>query len=194
MVGVLSLTAIGFVAFMTGDKTIMSLSIITASSIFGFFVWNYPHGKIFLGDGGAYLIGFWIAVLSVGLTVRHENVSPWFPLVTNSYPILETLFSIYRRRIHQGKSLSMPDRLHLHGLIYRRLILPQEMGSSNRLLNKNAQTSIYIWVFSGFISGLASIFWGNTSVLIFISIIFCSLYLCLYKNIIKFKVPKWLKF
>jgi UDP-N-acetylmuramyl pentapeptide phosphotransferase/UDP-N-acetylglucosamine-1-phosphate transferase len=190
----LSLTAIGFVAFLAGDKTIMSLSIITLSSIFGFFIWNYPRGQIFLGDGGAYLIGFWVAALSVGLTVRHENISPWFPLVSNAYPIFETLFSIYRRKIHQGRSPGMPDRLHLHGLVYRRLVSHQGKGSSNRFLNKNAKTSIYIWVLSGFTSCFSVAFRYNTPALIFISILFCSIYLWLYKNLIIFKAPKWLKF
>jgi UDP-N-acetylmuramyl pentapeptide phosphotransferase/UDP-N-acetylglucosamine-1-phosphate transferase len=64
-------------------------------------IWNYPRGKIFLGDGGAYLLGFWLAELSVLLVVRHPEVSPWFPMLLLVYPIFETLFSMYRSKVLQ---------------------------------------------------------------------------------------------
>ena len=38
---------------------------ITIGAVLGFFVWNFPAGLIFLGDGGAYFIGFLLAELSV---------------------------------------------------------------------------------------------------------------------------------
>ncbi len=88
-------------------------------------MYNYPRGLVFLGDGGAYLIGFWVASLSVLLVYRHQEISPSFALLINIYPIIETLFSIYRRRIHQGKCPGQADRLHFHTLIYRRLLSPQ---------------------------------------------------------------------
>ncbi len=91
-------------------------------SIFGFFIWNWPYGKIFLGDAGAYFIGFMIGMLSVLLVVRNHEVSAWFPLVLVIYPVMETLFSIYRRYIVHKISPGQPDRLHLHSLVYSRIL------------------------------------------------------------------------
>src|SRR5258707_10042434 len=86
-----------------------------------FMAWNYPKGKIFLGDGGAYLLGFWLAELAVLLVARNPDVSPWFPLLLLVYPIFETLFSIYRRCFLHGRSSGDADALHFHQLIYKRL-------------------------------------------------------------------------
>ena len=82
---------------------------------------NYPRGRIFLGDGGAYLVGLVLAVLSVLLVHRNSGVSPWFPLVLLAYPIWETLFSMYRRKA-RGHSTGRADALHLHSLVYRRVV------------------------------------------------------------------------
>lgn len=124
MVGIITLMGLSYVSYVVGDPLMMYLSLVMAGSILGFFLWNYPRGLIFLGDGGAYLIGFWIAVITVMLVARHNNISPWFALLINAYPILETLFTIYRRKIHQGKNPGLPDGIHFHTLIYRRILNP----------------------------------------------------------------------
>jgi len=59
--------------------------------------------------------------LGFALIRRHPAVSPLAPLVLIAYPVLETVFSMYRRRIVRGLPVSQPDRIHLHSLIYRRL-------------------------------------------------------------------------
>jgi UDP-N-acetylmuramyl pentapeptide phosphotransferase/UDP-N-acetylglucosamine-1-phosphate transferase len=122
MVGMLTLLGIAIVGYILADIQISFLALIMLFSILGFFVWNYPKGKIFLGDGGAYIIGFWIAALTLLLVSRHKQISPWFGLVINAYPVMETLFTIYRRKIHQNKSIGHPDGLHMHSLIYRRIL------------------------------------------------------------------------
>jgi UDP-N-acetylmuramyl pentapeptide phosphotransferase/UDP-N-acetylglucosamine-1-phosphate transferase len=118
MVAVIILSGIAYVAFQVSDYPIMIAALAMIGALLGFLVWNYPRGLIFLGDGGAYFVGFWIAELSVLLTSRHPEVSKWFPLLLCLYPIFETLFTIYRRvilkRVHPG----MPDASHLHQLIY----------------------------------------------------------------------------
>lgn len=57
------------------------VSLITAGAALGFFVWNFPAGLIFLGDGGAYLLGFLLAELSILLIYRNPAVSPIFALL-----------------------------------------------------------------------------------------------------------------
>lgn len=87
MVGIITLLGLAYVGFLFQDTAILSLSLIMVGAILGFFIWNYPRGLIFLGDGGAYLIGFWIATLSVLLIARHPSISPWFALLINAYLI-----------------------------------------------------------------------------------------------------------
>jgi UDP-N-acetylmuramyl pentapeptide phosphotransferase/UDP-N-acetylglucosamine-1-phosphate transferase len=119
MTGLIALVAIAYIGFITEDSLITFSSLIMIGAIAGFFIWNYPNGKIFLGDGGAYLIGFWIACLSILIVTRQNSISPWFAFLINGYPITETVFTIYRRCIHQKRSAHKPDGIHLHTLIHQ---------------------------------------------------------------------------
>ena len=62
--------ALAYVAYQVGDRFVLTSSLICAGAILGFFFWNFPAGLIFLGDGGAYFLGFTLAELSVLLIAR----------------------------------------------------------------------------------------------------------------------------
>ncbi len=190
MVGIITLLSIAYVGFLFADPTIVYLSLVMAGAILGFFIWNYPRGLIFLGDGGAYLIGFWIAALSILLTYRHPEISPWFALLINGYPILETLFTIYRRKIHQGKSPGQPDGIHFHTLIYRRILMNNHQDKN--WFSANARTAPYAWVLAGMSITPAILWWQSTPILIGACLIFTASYVWLYASIVKFRTPKWL--
>jgi UDP-N-acetylmuramyl pentapeptide phosphotransferase/UDP-N-acetylglucosamine-1-phosphate transferase len=195
MVAMISLLAIGFVAFKVNDPTLASTCLIVIGAIGGFFVWNYPRGLIFLGDGGAYLIGYLIASLSILLVVRNPSVSPWFALLVNAYPIFETLFTIWRRKIHQGKNPSLPDGAHFHSLIYRRIIRWAEVHESGQTASyvKNAKTSPYLWLLSSLAVFPAIIWWQTTSLLQCSALLFCISYVWVYNLVVKFKTPNIFK-
>src|SRR5437764_847817 len=113
--------ALAYVALQVGDRELAALVLVLAGATAGFLVWNYPRGLIFAGDGGAYLWGVVIAIVSVMLVMRHEQVSPWFPILLLAYPVWETMFSIYRKAA-RGQSPGVADALHFHQLIYRRIV------------------------------------------------------------------------
>ena len=190
MVGIITLLAIAYLGFVVADPTIIYLSLIMASAILGFFIWNYPRGMIFLGDGGAYLIGFWVAAISILLVNRHQEISPWFALLINGYPIVETLFTIYRRRIHQGKSPGQPDGIHFHTLLYRRILMNSHQDKN--WFSANSKTAPYLWVLSTMSITPAVLWWQSTPILIGASLVFVATYVWLYASIVKFRTPKWL--
>jgi UDP-N-acetylmuramyl pentapeptide phosphotransferase/UDP-N-acetylglucosamine-1-phosphate transferase len=190
MVGIITLIGIAYVGFLFADPTIIYLSLVMAGAILGFFIWNYPRGLIFLGDGGAYLIGFWIAALSILLVYRHQEVSPWFALLINAYPIMETIFTIYRRRIHQGKSPGQPDGIHFHTLIYRRILMSNHQDKN--WFSANARTAPYLWILAGISVATAILWWKSTFILITACLIFIISYVWIYTSIVKFRTPKWL--
>ena len=191
MVGIVALVSIAYLGFIMGDQTIVFLSLIMVAAILGFFFLNYPNGLIFLGDSGAYIIGFWIASLSILLTHRYKEVSPWFAFLINGYPIIETIFTIYRRKIHQNKSPGMPDGKHLHTLIYRRILAKN--GVDDRLFSANSRTAPYMWILTTLGVVPAILWWQSTTILILASIVFFFCYIWLYSSIVKFKTPKWLR-
>ena len=191
MVGILTLLAIAYISLIMGDPLTLNLSLTMVAAILGFFVWNYPLGLIFLGDGGAYLIGFWIATLSILVTYRHQEISPWFAILINGYPIVETVFSIYRRKIHQGKSPGQPDGMHFHSLIFRRTQIVSK--SNSNWLTANSKTAPYLWILSGLSIAPAVLWWNSTILLITSFILFFIFYIWMYGRIVKFRAPKWFR-
>lgn len=190
MVSVMILGGLGYVAYMLGDQLLWNVCIASIGAILGFFIWNYPRGLIFLGDGGAYLIGFLIGEVSVLLVARHEEVSPWFPLLLVIYPVFETLFSIYRRKVLQGVSPGMPDALHLHTLIFRRLVRWATGDCAASRARQNAATSPYLWMLCSISVIPAVLFWRHTEVLMGCALSFAIFYLWIYQRIVRFRSPQ----
>lgn len=191
MVAAMIFGALGYVSYMLGDHLLWNVCAASVGAILGFFIWNYPRGLIFLGDGGAYLIGFLIGEVSVLLVSRHPEVSPWFPLLLVIYPVFETLFSVYRRKFLQGVSPGMPDALHLHTLIFKRIVRWALVGESNKRFSRNAATSPYLWLLSSISVIPAVLFWQNTWILILSVIFFMAIYLWVYRQIVLFRSSKF---
>ena len=189
MNGIIALLSIAIIATSANDHLIASASLVLASAIAGFFIFNYPKGLIFLGDGGAYSIGFWIACLTIMLIQRNANLSPWLGLTLNAYPILETIFSIYRRKFHQKISFSKADGFHLHTLIYRRMFNSKNVVN---LSSKNAMIAPLIWMASILMATLSIVFQSNSILLFFVFFLATTCYYFLYKKIVTFKTPKWI--
>ena len=95
------------------DILLVSTCLITLAALY---VFNF-FGKIFLGDGGSYLISFIAGVILIKFSNDNYLVSPYYIAALLWYPAYENLFSIIRKKILK-KSPSSPDNEHLHQLIY----------------------------------------------------------------------------
>jgi len=107
------LSALLFLSYKTND--IMMLKTITGVILIflPFMFFNYPFGKIFLGDLGAYSLGLVVSMLTITLFGRHPEISPWAAVLILIYPAIEVSFSLLRR-IFAGSSAFDPDKSHLH--------------------------------------------------------------------------------
>jgi UDP-GlcNAc:undecaprenyl-phosphate/decaprenyl-phosphate GlcNAc-1-phosphate transferase len=185
--------ALGYVALQVGDRQLAGVALVLAGATAGFLVWNYPHGLIFAGDGGAYLWGVIIAIDSILLVQRHPQVSPWFPMLLLIYPVLETLFSIYRKAA-RGQSQGVADALHFHQLIYRRIVREVfEDDAARRMLIRNNRTSPYLWGFALLTVVPAVLAWHSTPWLVSFTALSVVTYVWAYVSIVRFKVPRWLR-
>jgi UDP-N-acetylmuramyl pentapeptide phosphotransferase/UDP-N-acetylglucosamine-1-phosphate transferase len=193
MCAVLILLCLAYVAFQVDDLELVWLALAGVAALLGFFVWNYPAGLIFLGDGGAYFVGFYFAELAVLLLHRNPTVSPMFPLLLCIYPVFETVFSMYRRRFLRAVPSSMPDGIHLHSLIYRR-VMRWAVGnrSAKALTRRNSMTSPYLWLLCMLAAVPAVLFWDNTAVLALFIVLFAITYVALYWRIVRFRSPRWM--
>ena len=149
---------------------------------------------------GLFLRGWWRlfsglhdcgSVCAVGRTPWADF--PWFPLLCVIYPVFETVFSIYRRKFLQGRRIGYPDALHLHQLVYMRLV--RWMVGSKDVDHKtmrNSLTSPYLWALSSVSVVPAMLFWNSTPILIGFVLIFMVTYVKLYRMIIRFRTPRWM--
>lgn len=130
----LAFVGFGMIAWQVEDNALVGGALVLAACVWGFFWINWPFGKIFLGDGGSYFVGFALAWVAVLLIERNSSVSAFAALVVCVHPVTEVLFSIYRRRIkklHPGH----PDRLHFHSLVKQRYVRRWFGRYSNRVRN-----------------------------------------------------------
>jgi len=187
---VIVLVAIAWVAMQVGDGFIFTTALILIGALLGFLVWNWPKGRLFLGDGGAYLLGFVLAELSVLLVARNPLVSAWFPMVLVSYPVIETLFSIFRRKFLRGYSPGQPDDLHMHHLIYKRVIHGHAGPNNPRYrAEHNSRVAPYVLCAPLACAGFAMVFWQRTPMLMAAVGTGALLYVYVYRRITRFSSP-----
>jgi UDP-N-acetylmuramyl pentapeptide phosphotransferase/UDP-N-acetylglucosamine-1-phosphate transferase len=107
------LSSLLFLSYKTSDVVMLSLIFNLILIFIPFIAINYPYGKIFLGDLGAYSLGFIVSILTIILFSRHPELSPWGAVIILIYPVTEVVFSLLRR-IKKGESIWHPDKEHLH--------------------------------------------------------------------------------
>ena len=190
---IIMLLGLAALACLVNDGLVFRLSLITAFATLGFGLWNWPFGKIFLGDGGAYLLGLWVVELGLLLPHRTLDISPMAPVLVGVYPLLETLYSMYRRKFVRSHPINHPDALHLHTLIYRRLILNPALDRSSQDKNRaNAKVAVVVWGFVAVPVCLAVVFREQTEALLVLIGLCAMNYVYFYNRLLVFKAPKLL--
>jgi UDP-N-acetylmuramyl pentapeptide phosphotransferase/UDP-N-acetylglucosamine-1-phosphate transferase len=121
---------IGVLVF-AGSADSSNLLLALAGAVVGFLLFNFPHGRIFLGDAGAYCIGFILAWTAVDLMVQLPQFSPWAAVLIFFWPVADTLFTILRR-LSQGRKIYHPDRLHFHQVVLRTLEITWSADNRHR--------------------------------------------------------------
>ncbi len=111
-------SAVGFALIVSGHGAYVAVALAGATA--AFVVFNRPPARIYLGDGGAYLIGTAVAALLALSWGRaeplHTGVAA-LPLVF--LPVAELGFAIVRR-VRSGASLLVGDRDHPYDQLVRR--------------------------------------------------------------------------
>ncbi len=104
-----------------------------------FLKFNFPKAQIFLGDGGAYLIGALIAVSVIKTSILLPSISPFFFCTILFYLFFEVFFSFFRKIFFKRQTPLFPDNQHLHMCLYRFLLKKYK-----KKLKSNYFVSIYI--------------------------------------------------
>jgi len=173
--------ALAFVAMQIGDVFLINLYLLIAGSILILFLANFPLGKVFTGDMGAYFIGLIMGTSGLLLGIRNEEVSHWFILLLVLYPLYETLFSIFRRKIKRQNEAMQPDSSHFHSLIYKNITSQRCFAKNMNICN--AMTSIITWIFASISIIPAVVFYDDQDILISYAFFYMFLYTLFYKKL-----------
>lgn len=165
---IISLLCLLFITFIFNDEKNALLIIFFVSAIIGFLLINFPYGKIFLGDLGAYYVGWFTGIITIIIMSENPSILNWSAVTILSYPLIEVVFSFFRKLI-QNKNPFYPDRMHLHLKLF--FVLQNKIENTHRA---NTLTTILLsivwlmpiflipWVYSNkkmiFISLLVQIF------------------------------------
>ena len=171
-VGLLSALGLSFIANSVGEYEISAAALILAAGIAAFLAFNFPFGWIFLGDTGAYLIGFTLAWLGITLIESGIEVTAWSMVLIMFWPLADVLFS-FLRRIISRRNPFVPDRLHMHSIVNRGLKL---LGRSSPLIQRwhNPLTTVVMFPLYG-TPVLLGLLLYDDEVLAFIAACVCTL-------------------
>lgn len=118
------LAAISFAGFflaglMAGNVFIASVSLVLLGAVLGFLVFNFPPATIFMGDSGAYFLGFFLAFLGLSFSIGNSIQSVLASVFIAGVPLFEGGFT-NARRVMRGKSIFFGDRSHVYDLLLQR--------------------------------------------------------------------------
>ena len=124
------LTANYYLAYLYNDfiilNFILNIGVLSLTPL----VFNFPFGKIFLGDSGSYSFAFIAGSITIVLFHRNPEIPTLLALLILAYPITEMIFSI-SRKFFIGISPMSPDTNHLHHLFYKNIFGMEKLTKNN---------------------------------------------------------------
>jgi UDP-GlcNAc:undecaprenyl-phosphate GlcNAc-1-phosphate transferase len=111
-------------AVISGQVFVGGLAVVFIGTLLGFLVFNFPPAKIFAGDAGSLVIGFFLALLTLRITYYHQAQSgQWYavfmPAIVMAVPLYDFV-SVTALRIRQGKSPFIGDTQHFSHRLKKR--------------------------------------------------------------------------
>lgn len=179
-----ALAALGLslIAASSGAHNLVHLCLMLAASVGGFLMLNFPFGKIFLGDAGAYTVGFVLVWIGVALVQGAPDVSPWAVLLTFFWPMAETLFTILRR-LRSNHSALRPDRMHFHHLVLRSIEICLLGRRKRQLANPLATVFMLPFMAAPVLVGVLT--WNDSGAAFWSVLAFCGIYGASYVTLIR---------
>ena len=150
--------SLSIIAFQASNVQISIFLVLVVAAVLGFMALNFPLGKIFLGDGGAYALGHLLVWSAIILINGAAEVSAFAILLVFFWPVADTGLAIWRRW-KLGNPTDRPDRLHFHHLIMRFLQI-RFLGREKRdLANPVATLILFPLILAPQVLGV--LFWND---------------------------------
>lgn len=115
-VSLIAAAAMGLLAVLFGKPVTALLCFSLAGAIVGFFLFNKPPARIFMGDSGSLFLGYVLATLPLLETSKETPLALGVSVTLLLIPVADTLFAMTRRLVRK-QPISNPDREHLHHML-----------------------------------------------------------------------------
>ncbi|MBL9166694.1 MAG: undecaprenyl/decaprenyl-phosphate alpha-N-acetylglucosaminyl 1-phosphate transferase [Verrucomicrobiales bacterium] len=119
-IGVFLMALLAWVSMTTANGFYTLVCVGTLGGLLGFLRYNFPPARLYLGDGGAYFLGFLIGLLSIQTSNKGTVIAGLAaPAIALALPIIDTTLAILRRGF-KGLPLFRPDLDHIHHRLMRK--------------------------------------------------------------------------
>ena len=174
---------LGFINFLYVENNSLLFFSIVLSILFLLNIFK----KSFMGDTGAYILGFFYGYLLIKIYVENQIFSPFFVILLLWYPCFENLFSILRK-FQLKKSPIKADSNHLHQLLF--FFLKRKYKLKSIFANNYSSAIILLYNLIILSIGIQNI--SNTQyqiiLLIFNILVYCAIYFKLFSYKYKLKI------
>ena len=116
---VISLAGFLVLGLATGNYVMVSIALIGMGAVLSFLIFNFPPAKVFMGDSGAYSLGFLLATLAMMFSKPYDFPSVIAPIFIIGLPVFDGVFTNVRRLIN-GKSIFLGNRSHFYDKLMQR--------------------------------------------------------------------------
>ena len=116
------------VAIYMGQTESAMLSAVFVASVAGFLRFNLPPAKVYMGDSGAYLLGYMLAAISLQGTFKNATVvSLAIPMLAMGVPIFDTVLVVFKRMLagHKPHIADSTEITHIHYRLLKRGLSPR---------------------------------------------------------------------
>ena len=169
--------SLSIVSFDVGNSQFAIFLVLLSFAVLGFSVLNFPFGKIFLGDGGAYALGHLLVWSAILLIDKETEISPFSILLIFFWPVADTGLAIWRRW-KLGTPADRPDRLHFHQLTMRFFEI-RIFGREKRHITNPISTLVLVPLIS-VPQILGVIFWDNFILTVWFTVGLALLFIATY--------------
>jgi len=186
---------IGYFLIVSLSLYYLNLNSVEISQIINFynlipvlmalFILNF-FNKLYLGDGGSYVLGLLFALCLINTYQINNNISPYFVVCLLWYPAFENLFSILRKKKLSRSPLD-PDTNHLHQIIF--LYLKKNFNIKSIYLN--TATGTIINIYNLICIAIATQFYSHTKTQILIITLNIIVYIFLYRKLLHKKLKNF---
>lgn len=144
---IIALATLSVVSYRAGEAPVLFYAGMLGAALAGFYLFNFPPAKVFLGDAGSLFLGFALAALSLienrkGTTTLALLV----PILAMGVPLLDAGLA-FLRRSRNGVHPFTADRQHLHHRLLRLGLTPRQV----------VMVFVYVSLYLGFSASLMAL-------------------------------------